>query len=91
MIRKVLEIRNDQGLRSRSAAQFVQVTSQFESQIFIEKDNKKINAKSIIGLLSLSITGHDSIHIMASGSDENEAIEAITELVENNLNQNAKG
>ena len=55
MIHKVLTIQNPEGLRARPAAQFVQLASGFSSQMLIEKGNKKVNAKSIMGVLSLGV------------------------------------
>lgn len=55
----------------------VRLSSSFDSQIYIEKDLKKINAKSIIGVLSLSLKPGDEITVIASGKDESEAMEAL--------------
>lgn len=81
MIRKVIEVKNSDGLRSRSAAAFVQAAGKFESMIVIEKGNKKINAKSIMGVLSLGIMQNENIHISADGVDEVAALEALEALV----------
>lgn len=85
MIYKELVINNQDGLKAKAAANFVQVANQFDSQILIEFSNKKINAKSIMGLLSLGVKPGEFIYIFASGSDEKEAMAAIEELVENNF------
>ena len=81
MIRKVLEVNNKEGLRARAAAIFVQTASKFQSLIIIEKGNKKINAKSIMGVLSLGVVQGENIHISADGADEKEALKALQELV----------
>jgi len=60
---------------------FVQVAGGFTSQIFVEKGNKKINAKSIMGVLSLGVGPGEKIYVFANGKDEKEAIEAIEKLV----------
>lgn len=81
MVHKVLKIDNEDGLRSKSAAMFVQEASKFQSQIIIEKGNKKVNAKSIMGLLSLGVNEGESIHVIANGDDEKEALAALASLV----------
>ena len=89
MIYKELVISSNEGLKAKAAASFVQVANQFDSQILIEFSNKKINAKSIMGLLSLGVTKGQSIYVFANGNDEKEAVEALTELVENNFGESA--
>ncbi len=81
MISKVLTINNPEGLRARPAAQFVQVASGFQSQMLIEKDNKKVNAKSVMGVLSLFIRPGDSFHLIVNGPDEKEAMATMQTLV----------
>lgn len=85
MVHKVLEINNEEGLRSKSAALFVQVASKYNSQIIIEKGNKKINAKSIMGVLSIGVMPGESIHIVATGEDEKQALAGLCQLVANNF------
>lgn len=87
MIYKELVITNNDGLKAKAAASFVQVANQFDSQILIEFSNKKINAKSIMGLLSLGVKSGESIYVFANGVDEKEAIDALNELVENNFGE----
>lgn len=82
MVHKVLKINTKGGLRAKTASLFVQTASQYTSQIIIEKGNKKVNAKSIMGTLSLAINEGESIHIVANGDDEKEALRALAELVE---------
>ena len=82
MIHKVLTIHSERGLRARPAADFVQEASRFESQMLIEKGNKKVNAKSIMGVLSLGVGQGDTIHLIITGSDEREAMETMQRLVE---------
>lgn len=88
MVHRVLEISNDEGLRAKAAALFVSVASKYASQVIIEKGNKKINAKSIMGVLSLGVTKGEPIHIIASGDDERQAIAALTELVKAGFKEN---
>ncbi len=78
---KELTIANADGLRASKAAMFVQVAGGFSSQIFVEKGNKKINAKSIMGVLSLGVKQGEKIYIFANGKDEQDAVAAIEKLV----------
>jgi phosphotransferase system HPr (HPr) family protein len=82
MIHKKLTINSDEGLQSRSAALLVQVAGDFASNIWIEQANKRVNAKSIMGVLSLRLRRGDSFVIAASGNDEEGAVAAITRLIE---------
>lgn len=85
MVRKVIEIKNEDGLRARAAAIFVQTASKFHSLITIEKGNKKINAKSIMGVLSLGVVPGENIHVSANGPDEKEAVAALAKLAADNF------
>ena len=78
---KELTITNADGLRASKAAMFVQVAGQFSSQILVEKGNKKINAKSIMGVLSLGVKQGEKIYVFANGKDEEQAIQAMEKLV----------
>ncbi len=78
---KELTITSADGLRASKAAMFVQVAGGFSSQIFVEKGNKKINAKSIMGVLSLGVKQGEKIYIFANGKDEQDAVTAIEKLV----------
>lgn len=78
---KELTITNADGLRASKAAMFVQVAGGFSSQIFVEKGNKKINAKSIMGVLSLGVKQGEKIYIFANGKDEQDAVTAIEKLM----------
>ena len=80
---KELTITNPDGLRASKAAKFVQVAGKFSSQILVEKGNKKINANSIMGVLSLGAKQGEQIYIFVNGKDEGKAIEAIEDLVTN--------
>ncbi|MGI5877499.1 MAG: HPr family phosphocarrier protein [Christensenellales bacterium] len=82
MIRKTMNIENLEGLQSRTAALLVQVAGKFASTIWIEQGSKRVNAKSIMGVLSLRLKRGDEFHIVARGDDEKQAIAALTRLVE---------
>ncbi|HLQ84066.1 MAG TPA: HPr family phosphocarrier protein [Pseudogracilibacillus sp.] len=81
MIEKSVVVSLEAGLQARPAAQFVQEANRFSSDLFLEKDNKRINAKSIMGLMSLAITKDTTVKLIAEGSDAEEAIESLTEFV----------
>ena len=81
MLYKELTIQNPEGLKSRPAALFVQTASRYASQLLIECENKKVNAKSIMGVLSLGIKQGETIYVLANGKDEREALEALEALV----------
>ena len=65
------------GLEARPVAMLVQVASQYESSIYIETDNKRVNAKSIMGMMSLGVDAGTEISVVADGSDEEEALDSI--------------
>ncbi len=82
MVEKVVVIAIDPGIQARPAAQFVQKANSFSSEIFIEKDTKRINAKSIMGLMSLVLSKGSEIKIIADGSDDQEALDELVDFVE---------
>lgn len=81
MTQEKVQIKLKKGLQSRSATLFVQAANRFSSEIFIEEGNKKLNAKSIIGIMSLAAKPGTEMFITAHGSDEMEAIDALKRLV----------
>ncbi len=81
MIRKDFEIKNDMGLHARAAALFVQTTNKFASDIFVEKDNARVNAKSVMGVMALGISKNSKITIIVNGIDEEEAMEELSNLI----------
>lgn len=74
MVEKQLEVKLRTGLQARPAALFVQEANRFTSDIFVEKDGKKVNAKSIMGLMSLAIHSGSVINLIAEGKDEEKAV-----------------
>ncbi len=78
---KDVVIQNQAGLHARPATFFIQKANEFKSSIWVEKDDRKVNAKSLLGVLSLGIVGGTAIKIIVDGSDEKEAIEGLTNLV----------
>ena len=78
---KDVTIQNQVGLHARPATFFIQKANEFKSSIWVEKDERKVNAKSLLGVLSLGIVGGTTIKIIADGSDEKEALEGLVNLV----------
>ncbi len=83
---KDVTIHNQVGLHARPATFFIQKANEFKSSIWVEKDDRRVNAKSLLGVLSLGIVGGTSIKVIADGSDEKDAIEALVALVESGFN-----
>jgi catabolite repression HPr-like protein len=82
MVEKQVEVRLKTGLQARPAALFVQEANRFKSDVFLEKDGRKVNAKSIMGLMSLAIGSGTIIQLIVDGRDEEEAIYALQQFVE---------
>ena len=74
MIKKPITIQIPSGLEARPVAVFVQVASQYESTIYVEVDDKKVNAKSIMGMMSLGLDNGETLTVVADGSDESAAV-----------------
>ena len=81
MVSKTTTILNKQGLHARPATAMVNTAAKYKSEIFISKDEKKVNGKSILGLLVLAAESGSTLTIEATGPDENEAVDALVELV----------
>ncbi|NJD04261.1 MAG: HPr family phosphocarrier protein [Ruminiclostridium sp.] len=79
MVLKEIIIKNKSGLQSKSAAVFIQKAANYKSSIWIEKHERKANAKSLLGLLSLSIGKGERIAVIVSGEDESKAAEELEE------------
>ncbi len=82
MFVKDVTVQNQVGLHARPATFFIQKANEFKSSIWVEKDERRVNAKSLLGVLSLGIVGGKAIRIIADGTDEQEAVEALIKLVE---------
>jgi len=80
-----ITVKHETGLHARPAALFVQVASKFQSRIWVELGSKKVNAKSIMGVMSLSVSKGDEVVLIADGKDEKKAMAAITQLVNSNF------
>ena len=77
MIKKETIIRLENGLEARPIALLVQVASQYDSSIYIEYGDKRVNAKSIMGMMTLVLVAGDTVAVTADGSDEETAVDAI--------------
>lgn len=82
MLEKQVEVKLKSGLQARPAALFVQEANRFSADIFLEKDGKKVNAKSIMGLMSLAVGSGIVINIIADGDDEDRAINALSDFIQ---------
>lgn len=85
MFSKEVVVNNQVGLHARPATFFIQRANEFKASIWIEKEARKVNAKSLLGVLSLGITRGTQINILADGADEESAVNSLVELVESNF------
>lgn len=88
MVYKDVVVKNKIGLHARPATFFIQKANEYRSTIWVEKEERRVNAKSLLGVLSLGIIGGSNIRIVADGSDENEAVNALVALLESGLEEN---
>jgi len=89
MIERELEIINRLGLHARAAAKLVHVTGNYTSQVKLHKDGEEVDAKSILGVLLLAASQGTRIVVRCDGEDEQEAMQAITELIANRFDEEA--
>ncbi|MBQ7500776.1 MAG: HPr family phosphocarrier protein [Clostridia bacterium] len=89
MTTRNVKIINKVGLHARPATFFIQKANSYKSSIWVESDTKKVNAKSLLGVLSLGIKQGMTITLSADGPDENEALDGIIEAIEAGLNDEA--
>ena len=85
MITKEVKITNAIGLHARPATFFIQKANSYKCSIWVEKDERRVNAKSLLGVLSLGIAKGMSVKVIADGNDEKAAIEGLCALIENGL------
>ncbi|WP_246942586.1 HPr family phosphocarrier protein [Bacillus pinisoli] len=85
MVEKKVEVKLKSGLQARPAAMFVQEANRFAADIFLEKDGKKVNAKSIMGLMSLAVGSGAEVVLSAVGNDEQAALEALEKFVNQSI------
>ena len=88
MTTKELTITNDIGLHARCASSFIQCANKFKSSLWVQRGERRINAKSLLGVLSLGIIPGTSFEIIADGIDEDKAINALESLILSNFAEN---
>ena len=82
MCSKDVVVQNQVGLHARPATFFIQKANEFKASIWVEKEERRVNAKSLLGVLSLGIVGNTPIRVIADGADEEAAVNALVKLVE---------
>ena len=87
MISKNVTIQNNVGLHARPATFFIQKANTYQSSVWVEKEDRRVNAKSLLGVLSLGIVKGTTITLIADGVDEKEAVDALTSLIESNFGE----
>ena len=87
MVSKEVVINNQVGLHARPATFFIQKANEFKSSIWVEKDERRVNAKSLVGVLSLGIVKGTAITIIADGSDQDEAIDTLSALIDSDFSE----
>lgn len=87
MISKNVTIQNNVGLHARLASFFIQKANTYQSSVWVEKEDRRVNAKSLLGVLSLGITKGMTVTLIADGSDEKEAIDGLAELIDTNFGE----
>lgn len=83
MYTREITVKNEVGLHARPATYFIQKANEFKSGIWVEKEERRVNAKSLLGVLGLGIMKDTTVTLIADGSDETEAVDALAELIEN--------
>ena len=87
MISREVTIKNNVGLHARPATFFIQKADSYKSSIWVEKDDRRVNAKSLLGVLSLGIVKGMTITMIADGVDENEALAGLAELIDTGFSE----
>ncbi len=77
MVRKTVTVELETGLGARPVAMLVQVASQYDSNIYVECDSKRVNAKSIMGMMTLGLVPGEKVTVTADGADEEKAVSGI--------------
>ena len=87
MVPNEVTVNNAVGLHARPATFFIQRANSFKSSIWVEKDDRKVNAKSLLGVLSLGIVKGTTITIIADGTDDEEAVKTLVSVIESNFTE----
>ena len=85
MFNKEIVVRCESGLHNRQATYFVQKANEFESSIWVESDNRKMNAKSLLGIMSLGIVTGATVNLIANGPDAEAAVNALEKLLQRDV------
>ena len=85
MYTQEITVTNEVGLHAKPATYFIQKANEFQSGIWVEKDEQRVNAKSLLGILSLGIVQGTTVTLIADGSDEEAAVKTLAELVNSGL------
>ena len=80
-------IKNSVGLHARAATYFIQKANSYQSTLWVEREDRRVNAKSLLGVLSLGIVKGMTIMLIADGTDEDEALKGLSELIEAGFNE----
>lgn len=83
MARQTVEVTNPTGLHARPASNFIKIAGQLPCDVELEKNGKKVNAKSILGLLALAITQGDKIDVITTGEKEEEGLKELVDFITN--------
>lgn len=89
MLKQEITIINKLGLHARAAAKFVNLASQFESEIMLERNGRRVNGKSIMGVMMLAASRGTTLELSASGNDEEQAVQRLEELVMDRFGESA--
>lgn len=87
MVSSEVTVNNAVGLHARPATFFIQRANSFKSSIWVEKDERRVNAKSLLGVLSLGIVKGTKITLIADGTDEEEAVKTLVSVIESNFTE----
>ena len=87
MVSKIIQVNNQVGLHARPATFFIQRANSFKSSVWVEKDDRRVNAKSLLGVLSLGIVKGTGITIVADGTDEEDAVKTLVGIIESNFTE----
>ncbi len=83
MIKRAMTVALPNGLEARPVAELVQIASRYDSSIYIEADSKRVNAKSIMGMMTLDLGSGEAITVSADGQDEEEAMQGVEDFLHN--------
>ena len=87
MVKQELILNNSVGLHARPATFFIQKANEYKSSIWVEKKDRRVNAKSLLGVLSLGVAPGDTVLLSADGEDEDAAVAGLLDLVNNNFGE----